>query len=64
MANNPFIDGAPRKAGKVTEQQIRDYAERLNAEAWVRFSGKHYFVNKRLNDKGEEVHYLDREGAA
>jgi hypothetical protein len=61
MAANPLLDRQSSRPGRVTEESLHDYADKLNGMHWVRSSGKPYFVSKRL-ENGVEIHFLDRNG--
>ncbi len=48
--------------GKVTEAMLHEHAYNLNQHFFVINSGKPYFVNKRTDNAGNVVHFLDRNG--
>ena len=58
---NPLM-AVPRQ--QPTYRNIDDYAETLNAMAWVRNSGFLYFVAERTAPNGMVTRYLERNDRA
>ena len=60
MTANPLMLKQPARPGRETAESLEAFAEELNRMAWVKASGLPYFVNRRINPKGELERFLDR----
>lgn len=48
---NKLLEKAPKAKGKVTVERLRELADDLNKETWVKGMGRHYFVDREKNPK-------------
>lgn len=58
---NPIIERKPEKgAGKLGFEGLKIYCDKLNDMAWVKASGKPYFIDRKDKGDGAVDYRLER----